>query len=521
MKTMIRLLTLLTIAALIFPAQLAAQEKGNKNVIRKSFDVEDFTKIKAGGAFDVFIEMGDRNSLEIETDENIMETVVVKVDDGELSFSIGKFKKPTKLNAYITAMSLNKLQASGASDVKSKGIIKADMFEVIASGASDVELELEVNTLRTDVSGASTVVMSGTAVNHSIDASGASDLKAAGLETRNTNADVSGASTARVNVKDELTGDVSGAGDIIYVEEPGRISLYKKGGSVKTDEHYGWEDTTRVNVGGLDIEVIEGDSVRVRVGNKEIVVDEDGAVDFKRTYKRKFNGHWAGFDIGLNGYINDNGTMDFAPEDEYLDLRMEKSVIVNINFFEQNFAFTRNKKFGALTGLGLSLPNYRFRRATHLSNDSSQLVGYLAEGISVRKTKLSMMYLTLPVLFEYQTNSHHRKNSFHIGFGMVVSARLMSWTKVYYNELNKDFTLNRYNTEAGAYEPELASTSPGFSKVKEKDDWFLRPFKFEPTLRVGWGIINLWVTYSFQPMFRDGKGPEVYPWSAGITLINF
>jgi hypothetical protein len=384
-----------------------------------------------------------------------------------------------------------------------------------------VTLRLDVNTLSTDLSGASDAVLSGKATNHSVEASGASTLKSFNLVTAKTTVDASGASTVKVHATEELTGEVTGASDIVYKEEPPKFSIYKSTGSATGEGRDGWEDTTRVNVGGIDIEVIEGDSVKVRVGNKEIIVDEDGHVKYKRRYKKKFNGHWAGFDLGFNGYVNDNYTMDFPKEIEYMDLRMEKSVIVNINFFEQNFAFTRNQKFGATTGLGISLPNYRFRRSTHLKSDSSYLIGYLADGISVRKSKLSMFYLTIPVLFEYQTNSWHKKNSFHIGGGIIMAARIWSWTKIYYNELNKDFVLTRYNSETGVYEPELAATSPGRSKVHNGDDWFLRPVKFEATLRIGWGFINLWATFSINSMFRENKGPEVYPWSAGITLINF
>jgi hypothetical protein len=521
MKSRIVLTGLFTIVFFTSCLSLLAQEKGNKNIVQKEFDVESFDELRIGGAFDATVEMGESQKVIIETDENLMDKMKVEVTDGELYISTKGVRKSTKLNAYITVTELEKITASGASDIDSKGVIKADMFEIKASGASDLKLQIDVTTLRTRISGASTVILSGKADNHSITAGGASTLRAFELETLKTDADVGGASTVKVHAKEELTGEVTGASDIIYKEEPPKFSIYKRTGTASSGEGRDWDDTTRVNVGGIDIEVIEGDSVKVRVGNKELIVDEDGQVRFKRRYKRKYNGHWAGFDLGFNGYVDDNFTMDFAPEIEYMDLRMEKSVIVNINFFEQNFAFTKDQRFGATTGLGISLPNYRFRRSTHLKSDSSFLIGYLAEGISVRKTKLSMFYLTIPVLFEYQTNSWHKKNSFHVGGGIIMAARIWSWTKIYYNEQNKDFLLTRYNPETGVYEPELGATSPGRPKVHNGDDWFLRPVKFDATVRIGWGWINLWATFSLNSMFRANKGPEVYPWSAGITLINF
>jgi len=497
-----------------------AQESDKNKVVKETRDLPAFNKIEVGGAFEVFMEMGQDQSVIVETEQKNMEKVRAEVKDNVLEITSRGIMNPRELKVYLVLEDIEGIFVSGACNLESTGLIRADMLELRSSGASDVSLDIEVDNLSSSISGASTVYLSGKAEQHSLGTSGASTLNAANLETQTTVADLSGASSAIVFARQDLVAELSGSADIDYKGSPAKKEVYRQSSVTTTKNYRSHEDTTRVNVAGVDIEVIEGDSVRVRVGGSEVRVDEDGNVKINRKYKRKYNGHWAGFDIGFNGYVTPDFNMKFKPEVEYLDLRMEKSVIVNINFFEQNIPIAKSKKFGATTGLGLSLPNYRFRRATHLSSDSSELIGYLAEGISVRKTKLSAMYLTLPVLFEYQTNSRHKKNSFHFGAGVVVNARLMSWTKVYYNEQNKDFTLNKYNPETGAYEPQFASTSPGYPKVKEKDDWFLRPFKFDATVRIGWGWINLWATYSFNSMFRDGRGPEVYPWTAGITLLN-
>lgn len=283
------------------------------------------------------------------------------------------------------------------------------------------------------------------------------------------------------------------------------------------------EDTVMVTLKGITVQVIEDkDSVTVRLGNRVLTVNDEGEVHYGCCEGKRFNGHWAGFDIGFNGYVTPEFTMDFPREYEYLDLRMEKSIAVNINFFEQNIPFSKkNKHWGMVTGLGLNFNDYRFLRPTRLSMDSSYLMGYLDQGIEIRKSKLSVFYLALPVLFEYQTNGCHRKNSFHVNAGVVLSARLRSHTKKFYDELNKEFNVTQYNPSAGDYETVFTAISPNENKTHDYDDWFLRPFKADATLRVGWGVINLFATVSLNTLFRDNKGPELYPWSAGITLLNF
>jgi len=258
----------------------------------------------------------------------------------------------------------------------------------------------------------------------------------------------------------------------------------------------------------------------VVVGNKELTVDDEGNVRFKRCKEPKFNGHWAGFEMGLNGYLNPDGNQSFPKEYEYMDLRMTKSVAVYINFFEQNIALAKNQKWGMVTGMGLEWHNYRFSKNTRLNSDSSNLIGYIDQGISIRKSKLTTFYLNIPVLFEYQTNSRHKKNSFHIGAGMIVGARLSSHTKKYYDERNKQFNVTRYNPATDQYETAFTATSPDYSKAKTFDDFYLQPFKFDATVRIGWGFINLFATYSVNQMFKENKGPELYPWTIGITFIN-
>ena len=282
-------------------------------------------------------------------------------------------------------------------------------------------------------------------------------------------------------------------------------------------------DSSRARVPIMNVEVSEDeDSVSIKVGNRTVNVDNEGNVEYTRCEGKRFNGHWAGVDIGFNGYATPDFNMDFPREYEYLDLRMEKSIGVNINIFEQNIPFSKhNQHWGLITGLGLAFNDYRFARQTQLSMDSSELTGYIYEGISIRKSKLSVFYLSLPLMLEYQTNGCHRKNSFHISAGVVLSARLRSHTKIYFDELNAEFTATQYNPETGNYEEVFYAVSPQESKVRDYDDWFLQPFKADMTVRVGWGVINLFATTSLNTLFRENKGPEVYPWMAGITLVSF
>jgi len=490
---------------------------GQNEVIRETRDLPSFDKIEVGGAFEVSLTIGQPQKVEVEARQKAIGQINTEVKNSKLVISSNRIKTNTPLKLYITMPALSGLEAHGAAEVDGENMIKADMLSIEVSGAASVDLELEVNTLRSEVSGAADLELSGKAQQHSTNVSGAASLDARDLETVTTDADVSGAATANVTGKN-VTGQSSGAAELNANNEEW-VTSESDQIIVEKDED---SDTTYIHVPGTGIIITEGDdSVKVTVGNRVIIINEDGEVRTKRCKKPKFNGHWAGVDIGFNGYVTPDFNMNFPKEYEYLDLRMEKSIAVNLNFFEQNIPFSKNRKWGMLTGLGLSFNEYRFMRPTRLSMDSSQLIGYLDQDISIRKSKLSVMYLTLPLLFEFQTAPIYNKDGFHINIGMVVGARLSSHTKKYYNEMNTEFNVAQYNPETGLYDVIFTAMSPNDTKEHNYDDWFLQPFKFDATARIGWNFLNFWATYSLNTMFRKDKGPELYPWSAGITLVGF
>ena len=524
MKSTKQIVFIVCVLALIAAYSFSkAQESGNSNVITQDRQLPVFNSIDAGGSVNVFIQKGEPQAVKIETDDNLIDKVTTEVSNNVLTIGSKMIKNATKLNVYVTTGELKFLHSHGAANVTGQSLFEADEFILEANGASSVKLDIDVSFLKSTVSGAADVTLSGRAATHKIHVSGAGSLKSKGLVTDDAEYLVEGAGDAFLNVTKNLSGETKGAGDVRFIGDPVTSDVTR---TIKDEDSYvEWDephnDSTKVKIGGLNIEVYEGeDSVKVVVGNRELYVDEDGNVSLSRTKKSKFNGHWAGFDLGLNGYFMPDFKMSLPKEAEYMDLRTTKSWAVHINFYEQNIALSKNKKWGMVTGLGLNWNNYRFNKDTRLNADSSKLHGYIDQGISIRKSKLTSLYFNIPLLFEFQTNSYHKKNSFHINVGMIMGVRLSSHTKKYYDEWNKDFEVTEFNPATDSYETVYTATSPDYAKAKDFDDFYMNAFKWDATARIGWGFINLFATYSVNTLFKKDKGPELYPWTLGITLVN-
>ena len=234
--------------------------------------------------------------------------------------------------------------------------------------------------------------------------------------------------------------------------------------------------------------------------------------------KKKFNGHWAGIDLGISGYVTPGFDMAFTSY-PYMNMNTARSLTVNLNPFELNVNLYKNH-IGFTTGLGFQISNYYFNDNYVMLQDSSVLVAYKvqdAQGnpVSLKVNKMVVSYLNLPLFFEYQTNPYRRLSSFHITLGAIAGIRIGSYTKQLYNDKGGDYFLVDNNGN------KVASYNVERYCVRDHGSYHLSPFKVDATARIGWSHINLFATYSITQMFQKNQGPELYPFTVGLTLLGW
>ncbi|MDP4280757.1 MAG: outer membrane beta-barrel protein [Bacteroidota bacterium] len=258
-----------------------------------------------------------------------------------------------------------------------------------------------------------------------------------------------------------------------------------------------------------------------------IVVNKHDVPDFRHNFchshkhgYHKFNGHWAGIDLGINGYVNDNFNMDLPSEYKFLNINTASSWQVNLNPCELNFNLIRNH-FGLVSGLGFQINNYVFSdKSYYLSSDYPSITAFRiydqnGNPVGLKKSKMVVCWVNIPLMLEYQTNSHCFSNSFHISAGVIGGARIGQYTKQYYPAANTTYYLEDLNGyPAGSF-------TTNKEKSHDHSQYHLNPFKVDLTARIGWSFLNFWADYSLTPMFQDKQGPEIYPWAIGITLLGW
>ncbi len=475
-------------ALLCFPAALIAQ------TVFEEREVGTFTGVETSSVFRVHLTQGESFSVEVEAPEEHVEHIEALVVDGVLSIDYTQRARNLRdLVVHITAPEFTYIHAGGASEISSVSTITSNALKVKVSGASRMDLTVDADHLTTDISGACNIKLAGRATLHEITASGVSGVRAYDLETITTDVNSSGTATVRITVLESLTADASGTSSVTYRGEP-QLTDYTT--SVTANVR-----PAEPTPGPVTDEVEEDkDTVVISVGRREVVI-VDGEMPEIRTRpmaRMQWRSNWSGFYLGINGYLTPGNSINLDPEDEYLDLEYNNSIQVNLNLWEQNLVIARgnNGMVGLVSGLGVSWNNYRFSNNIRLVHDADGLDHFHDDIHSFRKNKLTVSHLNLPFMLEYQHHGH-RHNQFHISAGVNAGLRLRSHTKQVYRHEG--------------------------SRQKDKDfrDFHLAPFRYEAIARIGFGRINLFASYALNTMFREDKGPELYPFSAGIRLLNF
>lgn len=195
--------------------------KGSGKIATENRSPGTFTKIDLGGAYKVTLIKGSVASVKIECDENLISNIKTEVQGGTL---IIKNEKPTckskETHIYITAVDLEGIKSSGAVEITSESKFQAERFEIKASGASSIKLDLDAKLLQTQLSGASELVLKGKADTHALETKGASNVKAYDFIVDKYAMKLTGASECDVYATSELNITGSGASEVKYKGNP-------------------------------------------------------------------------------------------------------------------------------------------------------------------------------------------------------------------------------------------------------------------------------------------------------------
>jgi serine/threonine-protein kinase len=218
---------------------------GSGNPAAKTWDIAGFTSVVIGSTFRAEITRGDRFKVSTSCDDNVVPYVQVSKDGTSLKIVLqsGKnYQLKIPLKAEITLPKLAALESQGASKSTLKGFRSREPFRLKVSGASHVDGAMEAGDVDFDVSGASTLALTGSGGATQLEGSGASQIKILEFPLGKCAVVLSGASSAQIksrsdqSFKAELSGTSNLKGSVEATDfelELGGSSHAALGGSAK------------------------------------------------------------------------------------------------------------------------------------------------------------------------------------------------------------------------------------------------------------------------------------------------
>lgn len=224
MKT-IRITGLLALLMLVLITTSCVEDifvEGNGHVRTENRYASGFDKVTSSGDFEITIVPGERYSVEVTAESNLLPYIETDVVGNTLKIhtrGLYSLRESEPIEVYITTPVLNGLTLSGSGFIQTGSFISDDFYLAI-SGSGDIDALVTADFVKANVSGSGTIILEGDAYESEFVISGSGRIKAFNLEQDHCEAVISGSGNMYVNVYETIDARISGSGNVYYINYP-------------------------------------------------------------------------------------------------------------------------------------------------------------------------------------------------------------------------------------------------------------------------------------------------------------
>ena len=191
---------------------------GSGRLASRTLDLSRVSAVTVGASFQVQLKMGQPARATVRMNDSLTDRVEASVVGDELRLDLkpGESVRNASLSAQLVVGRLERLAASGASRVELATPVTSPALQLTGAGASAITGPVMAGQVRADVSGASTLALSGQAQALQLTATGTCRMPLSQFTARRLDADLSGVSRASVTVSDQLAARTSGVSVLEY-----------------------------------------------------------------------------------------------------------------------------------------------------------------------------------------------------------------------------------------------------------------------------------------------------------------
>lgn len=178
--------------------------------------VSAFHEVELAGGNNVVIHVGEKRSVVVKADDNLLDRVTTKVESGKLVIgnTPGSLTAKSPMRVVVTVPRLSELTLAGGGNIIVTGI-RAESLTVTLSGGGNMTGSGSARSLGVTLSGSGTAWF-------------------AGLAAENIQAVLSGSGTIYVTATKSLDASVPGSGTIVYSGNPLHVTKSVSGSGTIT-----------------------------------------------------------------------------------------------------------------------------------------------------------------------------------------------------------------------------------------------------------------------------------------------
>lgn len=207
----------------------------------REYTLKGFDKLEMSSAFIIDVKYGNTFKVHVDAERSEdLEELEVRLSGSTL---IAKYKENKswkwnnnrkRVSFTIVMPNLRQVDFSGATKSKISGFNDLEDITMKFSGAANAEISINADKVNLDCSGASRLKLNGKTSKLNFDLSGASNVDSYNFIARDVDAEVSGASSAKVTASKTLNVEASGASSLRYKGQPSVKSDVSGASSVKS-----------------------------------------------------------------------------------------------------------------------------------------------------------------------------------------------------------------------------------------------------------------------------------------------
>ncbi|POY36480.1 DUF2807 domain-containing protein [Flavobacterium alvei] len=242
---MIKIITIITkfiiaaLMALLFSScnpsfNLGNGIKGSGNLTTETRVADqDFKSIEVSSGIKVFVEQADIKSITVETDDNLQEHIITKIENGVLKIEANKGYNSTIPMVRVKMPIINGLSASSGSKINSSYTLTSNNIKANSSSGSLINIDIEADAITLESSSGSEIEARGKALKLETNSSSGSHINAKALMANEVFSQSSSGSSTSVYPILKLDAKVSSGSSIDYYKVPKTLSKdISSGGSI-------------------------------------------------------------------------------------------------------------------------------------------------------------------------------------------------------------------------------------------------------------------------------------------------